>query len=124
MATNMYSDFDGELTKQTDGDITKDTEFSAITNSLMNIINTLQGSRRMLQEFATDIHRLLFEPMDEITAQMIGERIVDSIKLWEDRVELLNVYIDPQYDLGQYRCRMDVLIKTTSEVETIDFVLK
>lgn len=120
----MYSDFDGLMTKQTDGDIQKDIDFGAVTNSLTNIINTMQGSRRMLPEFASDIQRLLFEPIDDITGQMLGERILDGITQWDDRVEVLSVYIDPQYDSGQYKCRIDVLVKTTREVRSVDFILK
>jgi len=124
MATVVYSDFDGEMTKQTDGDITKNTEFEAIKNSLTNIINTMQGSRRMLPEFATDLHRMLFEPIDDVTAQMIGERIIEGIRYWDDRVEVLGLDIEPRYDIAEYRCRLNVKIKTTREVRSIHFILK
>lgn len=120
----MYSDFNGLMTKQTDGDIKKDTDFNAVVNSLTNIINTIQGSRRMLPEFATDIQRLLFEPIDEITGQLLGERMLDGITQWDDRIEVLNIYIDPEYDSGQYNCRLDVVVKTTREVKSVDFILK
>jgi phage baseplate assembly protein W len=124
MATVVYSDFDGEMTKQTDGDLTKDVEFESIRNSLMNIINTMQGSRRMLPEFATDLHRLLFEPIDDITAQMIGERIIEGVRYWDDRVEIMGLDIEPRYDFAEYRCRLNVKIKTSIEVRSIDFILK
>jgi len=124
MATVVYSDFDGEMAKQTDGDLTKDIEFESIKNSLMNIINTMQGSRRMLPEFATDLHRLLFEPIDDITAQMIGERVIEGVRYWDDRVEVIGLDIEPRYDSGEYRCRLNVKIKTSIEVKSIDFILK
>lgn len=119
----MYSDLDMELTRQTDGDIQKDTDTDAVTNSLNNIISTLQGSRRMIQEFAQDIWSLLFEPMDEDTARMIGERILDSIKIWEDRVEILGIDIDTDYDSNLYNLRMSFRIKPLEEVKSVDFVL-
>ena len=52
MTDYMYSDVDMELTRQTDGDVQKDTDTDAVINSLNNIIATLQGGRRMIPEFA------------------------------------------------------------------------
>ena len=41
-STAVWSDIDIELTRQTDGDITRNTDVNSIINSLTNIINTLQ----------------------------------------------------------------------------------
>lgn len=119
----MYSDLDMELTRQTDGDIQKDTDADAVINSLNNIISTLQGSRRMIPEFAQDIWSLLFEPIDNDTARMIAERILDAIKIWEDRVEILSVNIDTNYDESLYNLRMSFRIKSSTEVKAVKFVL-
>ena len=61
MATVVWSDVDPEYTKQEDGDIQRDTEVNAIFNSVKNIILTIQGERRMLPTFATNVYGLLFE---------------------------------------------------------------
>lgn len=124
MTSEIYSDLDMEMTKQTDGDITKVTDVYAVVNSLTNIINTLQGSRRMLPEFGGDIQTLLFDPIDDVTAQLIGERIIEGIEYWEDRVEALGMDIEPNYDSGEYICRLDIRIKTTGSIESLDFILK
>lgn len=121
--TTVYSDIDIELTKQTDGDIKKDTEVDAVINSLQNIISTLQGSRRMLPEFALDIQNLLFDPLDERTARMIGDRIVLAIETWDTRIEIIQLNIDVDYDDSLYRMSLDFQIKPIEEVTTIDFVL-
>lgn len=120
----VYSDFDIYMTRQTDGDVLKYKEFDAVKSSLINIINTMQGSRRMLPDFAIDIHKLLFEPIDGITAQMIAERVIEGINFWDDRVEITGFDIEPRPDEGIYRCRMSVRVKTSKEMETIDFILK
>lgn len=120
----IYSDIDIELNRQTDGDVTRHMEFDAVLNSLTNIINTLQGSRRMLPDFASDIFQLVFDPIDDITAQLIGERVIENIEFWEDRVDILGLDIEPRYDASEYRCRLDVKIKTTGDVQSISFILK
>lgn len=120
----VYSDIDINLTKQTDGDILRDIEEDAIINSLINIINTMQGSRRMLPEFAIDIHRLLFEPIDEITGRNIGERMIEAINYWDDRVEIIGLEIEPKPDDSLYLCRLNFKIRAKKEIQTLDFILK
>lgn len=121
--SSTYSDLDLELTKQTDGDVTKDTDIDAIINSLNNIVATMQGSRRMLPEFAQDIWNLLFEPLDSDTARMIGERMLEAIQVWEDRVDVKLIDMTPDYDGNQYRIQVNFTIKPIEEVLSVDFVL-
>jgi phage baseplate assembly protein W len=106
----------------------KDTDYDAIKNSLENIISTIQGSRRMLPTFAMDIHKLLFEPIDEITADLIGNRLVESIEVWDDRVLIDGLEIEPKYDDNMYKCRMKFQIlgleTPDSDPLTINFILK
>lgn len=119
----VYSDVDMELNRQTDGDIQKVIDIEAVINSLDNIISTLQGSRRMLPEFAQDVWSLLFEPMDDDTARMIGERILEAVRIWEDRVEVTSIDIDTDYDTNLYNLRMNFTIKPLSDIQTVEFVL-
>ena len=121
--TSVYSDIDMELTRQTDGDFKKDKEIDAVINSLQNIISTLQGSRRMLPEFAIDIQRLLFEPLDERTARMIGNRIVLAIETWDSRIEIVELNIVTKYDENLYEMTLNFMIKPIREIRTIEFVL-
>lgn len=123
MANDFYSDFDGTFTKQSDGDIQKDSNVDAIFNSLTNIILTVQGRRRMLPTFASNIKKLLFEPIDEITSRRIGEELIDSIRIWETRINITGFDIEPMHDENYYRCRLNFTIVGSEEVETIDFIL-
>jgi phage baseplate assembly protein W len=77
MANVYYSDYDGNFTKQADGDVQRDEDVDAIFNSISKYILTTQGERRMLPTFASKIKRLLFEPIDEVSAQNdCGEGLV------------------------------------------------
>jgi len=124
MAHNFtYSDIEIELTRQTDGDIQKDTDVDAIMNSLNNIIATLQGSRRMLPEFAQAIHQLLFEPITDETARAIGQTVLEGIRTWEDRVDIVGIDIEPNHDQNQYNVSMNFILKPIEEAQTVQFVL-
>ena len=122
-STAVWSDIDIELTRQTDGDIKRDTDVNAIINSITNIINTLQGSRRMLQPFAANLKGLIFEPVDEITAKMIAENLIESIKYWEDRIEITEFVIEPKYDENLYKCRLMFNIIGSKKIEEIKFII-
>lgn len=122
--TATWSDVDGNFSRQNDGDIKRMTDVDAVINSLNNIVSTLKGTRRMLPEFAQNIHNLLFEPMDDTTARDIAEEILEGIKSWEDRVKVTRIDITPDYGNGLYRFRMSFGIKAMPESQKeIDFVL-
>ena len=120
----FYSDVDDKLLAQSDGDITRDTEFDAVINSLRNIFNTRPGSRRMLPEFAVDIWGILFEPMDEDTAYKIGRDFANSIEVWDDRVTVQNVHVHANYDSNQYEVKLTFTIESTKTEQTVNFILK
>jgi phage baseplate assembly protein W len=102
----VYSDFDIELPRQNDGDITKDTDLDSVRNSIINILQTKKGSRRMLPTFGCDLDTMLFEPMDDRTAHWIGTEILGAIEIWEPRVILQNINVYPSYDNNQYDIRV------------------
>jgi phage baseplate assembly protein W len=120
---DFYSDYDGAFKRQSDGDVKKDTDINAIFNSITNIILTTQGERRMLPTFASNIKRLLFEPIDEITARMIAESLLDAIKNWDNRINVTGFDIEPLYDENSYRCRLNFTIISSDNVESVNFIL-
>jgi phage baseplate assembly protein W len=77
----------------------------------------------MLPEFAQQMHNLLFEPMDRQTAGTIGQLMLEGIRTWEDRVEVLAINVSPMYDNNEYRVLMDFKIKPLEEEQSVKFVL-
>ena len=122
----VYSDIDIELSQATDGDILREINEDAVINSITNIINTLQGSRRMLPEFAASIQRLLFEPIDINTAELLRSRLISNINRWDNRVVVEEIYIDPLYDQNMYKCLLNfrILGFDVEGTRTIRFVLR
>lgn len=121
----MWKDVDIQLRKQQDGDVLIMAEEDAIVNSLYNIFTTMQGDRRMLPEFPSPTHSLLFEPVDEITAEKIGYAALDSINKWDDRVAITNVHINANEDDNQYEAGCTFTTKNSlNEPQTFDFILK
>ncbi len=124
MADNgFYSDYDGNFERQADGDVQRDVDVPSIFNSVTNIILTLQGERRMLPTFASNVAHLLFEPVDEISARMLAENLLEAIVLWEDRIDITGFDIEPRHDENLYRCRLNFTIVGSDVVETVKFIL-
>ena len=125
MATSIYSDFNIELPKQQDGDIEKNTDVYAVKNSIINILMTRKGSRRMLPEFGCGIYYMLFEPIDMKTGNSIGNEIVNALRRWEPRCILNAVNIDVNYDANQYMISIDFSITgKPSVIETVKLILQ
>jgi phage baseplate assembly protein W len=121
--TEYYSDYDGSFTRQSDGDVQKDIDVDAIYNSIENIVLTTQGERRMLPAFASNIKTLLFEPIDETSARLIAESLLDAIRVWEPRINITGFDIEPRYDENVYKCRLKFTIQNSDNIEAVDFIL-
>jgi uncharacterized protein len=127
MATlNVYSDIDIKLSKQTDGDIKKFTDLDAVKQSLINILTTKKGDRRMYPTFGASIEQYLFEPMDRFTADRIGKTILQEIEKWDNRINIDTVNINANHDAAQYEISIDYSIKGINQPikENISFVLR
>ena len=107
----IWKDIDIELSKKNNGDIKDMEDEDAVQNSLINLFKTIRGQRRMLPLYALNIYNYLFEPLDEITALAIGNEIVKAIEIWDDRVEILDLLIEPNHDLATYNIILSYKIK-------------
>jgi len=83
-------------------DLATDVDYKAISNSLQNIFNTSPGEKILNPAFGADLKRYLFEPIDETTAEVIGNVIVKAIKLYEPRVTIKNVQVIARPDENEY----------------------
>lgn len=119
-----YSDINLELKKTTSGDIEEQINAEAIKNSLGNILSTIQGSRRMLPQFALNSNNVLFDQMDEITAYELGDRVLEAIRIWDNRIEVEQIKVQPKYDLQQYNILISFSIRGIRESQEFDFILR
>lgn len=120
--TYFWKDIDIELGRKNNGDIIDMINENAIVNSLTNIFQTLQGSRRMLPEFAVPIYNLLFEPIDEITAGRLGELIWDAIERWETRIVIEGLDIVADEDNNLYEINLNYYIGNSGNTDNIQII--
>lgn len=75
----------------------KITDVELVKLDLLNHIFTRKGERVMMPTWGTRIPDLAFEPLDEITLDILRNDLIDVIK-FDPRVELLELQVIPNYD--------------------------
>lgn len=106
----MWYDIDINFTKKASGDLQNQTDIKAVENSLGNIFKTRVSSRRQLYPFASPTWAILFEQMDQTTAERLGHELLDAIGRWEDRIEAKNINVWPDEDNNLYVVTLTYII--------------
>ena len=75
---------------------------NAIARSIRNIILTTPGEKFFDPDFGSNVSKLLFENVDDITASQIQEEIEFSINNYEPRVKLLDVKVIADNDNASF----------------------
>ena len=98
---------------------------NAIARSVKNIVFTLPGEKYFNPNFGSQISKVLFENIDDITASVIVDEIKESIRNYEPRVELLDVEAIPNFDNNQFDVNI-VYIIVGSEIppQELQFALQ
>ena len=71
---------------------------NAIARSVRNIILTSPGEKFFNPDFGSNVSKLLFENLDEVTALAIRDEIETAINNYEPRVSLIDVEVTPDFD--------------------------
>lgn len=79
---------------------------NAIARSIRNIISTSPGEKFFDPDFGSNVTKLLFENIDEISAISIRDEIENSINNYEPRVSLISVEITPDYDNNAFDAKL------------------
>ncbi len=97
---------------------------AAIARSIRNIVFTSPGEKIFNPEFGSEISKVLFENIDEISAISIKDEIETSIRNYEPRVQLEEVDIEPNYDNNQFDVRINYkIVGIDVPPQQLEFVL-
>jgi phage baseplate assembly protein W len=75
---------------------------TAIARSVRNLVLTDRGERFYDQLKGSRLNRLLFESFDDVTSSILEDEIKDVLTLYEPRVEVIEVRVNPDYDNNEY----------------------
>lgn len=85
----------------------------AVSQSIVNILNTELGERLFLPEFGSKIKQIIFELGDEATDFIIFNRVTEAIERWDSRVilDINNSSIEKEVDNNSYNVKLVYRIK-------------
>lgn len=99
----IFSDFMTNFTKHPETDqLVRLTNSEAIKKSVRNLILTNKGERLFQPDIGCNIDSLLFEPMSPEVEDQIAAYINNALTNYEPRAMNPQVYVNGNYDTGQY----------------------
>ena len=84
------------------GDLITLKNENAIARAVRNIVSTTPGEKLFDPDFGSSVSEILFENVDDITAISIQDEIKTCLGNYEPRVELIDVFVDPNFDANQF----------------------
>ena len=84
------------------GDLISLKNENAIARAVRNIVLTTPGEKYFDPDFGSSVSEILFENVDDITAVSIQDEIRNCLGNYEPRVELIDVFVDPNFDENQF----------------------
>jgi phage baseplate assembly protein W len=80
------------------GDLIVTKDEAAIKQAIVNLLLTNRGERLFNANLGSSISALLFEPLDFGTAGMVSSEIDNTLRLYEPRINVLDVTTSPNFD--------------------------
>jgi|TARA_R110000868_G_scaffold109032_4_gene297060 phage baseplate assembly protein W len=100
------------------------TNEQAVIHSVRNLLVTNHYERPFQPDLGSNIRRLLFEPLDNITASNLDREIRQTIKNFEPRVKVLALDITPNEEQNAFGVYLQFDIINRTEPITIRFLLQ
>lgn len=87
----------------------------AIIKSLETCFTTPLGSRPFRRRFGSRLLDMLFEPLDDITADSIAFELKQVAKEWEPRITNIQAVVIPDYENQQYYVEITYIIPSLGD---------
>lgn len=79
------------------------TDLSAVQNSIYNMFLFTQGERILNPEYGNTLYKYLYEPINTITAEKLGNEIYTMFKTYEPRIDIKKIKVTPYPDDNEYQ---------------------
>ena len=105
-------------------DVVKKLNDNAIAGSIRNLLLTSHYERLFNPELGSNLKKMLFEPIDNITTSIIQGMILQTIQNYEPRVTIQDVIATPDYDNDRYDIKIVFFVNNTLEPIVVSFFLE
>lgn len=122
---NLYSDFFDSFTKSPfSGELALVKNEKSVNQALKNLILTNYGERFFTPNFGSNVYADIFELSVEDSLDDIKRQIAYSINLYEPRVNLLDVEVNPVGDPNSVEITIVYSLINSTMPVTLNFILK
>ena len=91
-----------------------------IDQSIRIILGTTPGERVMRPNFGCQVNNFLFEPATIGTISILQDYVLDALRMWEPRIEVLGVNVTQEAgSTGVLLTNIQYLIKATHDTRSI-----
>ena len=105
-------------------DISKSIGPMAVVNSIKNLILTNHYERPFQPDIGSNVRRLLFENLDNITATTIKDEIERTIVNYEPRATVKTINVTADYDNNGFKVYLEFFIVNQTAPIIINFLLE
>ena len=105
-------------------DVNKHRAELAVINSIKNLVSTNHYEIPFQPEIGCNIRKLLFEPLDMVTATLIEREIIETIDNFEPRASVSKVVIKPDFDNNGFEVELLFKIINRTDPVAIKFFLE
>ena len=121
----VFTDLDPKFTRNPKtGDVLSPQDDSAVRLSIRNLLSTAYGERLFQPTIGCAIRNLLFEPIDAITTLELKDRVIQTIRKHEPRVDNLIVDVIAYPDQNEYTVNVEYSIVAVGKVDRVSVTLE
>lgn len=88
-----------------------------IKSSILSILSTNKGERVFVPEYGSNLPKMLFEPNDSVTRNLIRQVVSEDVAIWEKRVSVKDVKVS--YTDHNIRVFVEFQLVNTSIVDSV-----
>lgn len=122
--TKVYKDIDMSFSRNfVSGDIARKYDISAIKQAIKNIIYTNLGEKPFYPEWGSQIHRILFEPIDEFSKTVLIRIVTEAIQNSEPRVEVEEITVKENDEQNAYDLKIYFYAVGIRDIQEMEVVL-
>jgi len=96
----------------------------AIKQAVKNLVLTAPGEKFFNPNYGSKVSQLLFEPLDPFLIDTIQNEILNTIRNYEQRVQVTTVRCKANYDDNSINVYLEYKIVGLPLIENINFVLQ
>ncbi len=122
--TNQYQDLDFDFTANPiTGDVAKVKDATSVKRGIRSILLTENNERLFQPEVGSGLKNLLFEPMTNLTAQLLEDEVRSAIESWENRAQIISINVIPEEEYNRYRVAVIFRIMNNPEEQQTEVLL-